>query len=292
MVLMEYETKELNEETRKNLSGEFIQLSDGVTHYELDGDTNGEVVVLVHGFSTPLFVWDPTFRFLVKEGFRVLRYDLYGRGYSDRPLVRYTMDLFVKQLFELVEKLELTKDKLNLIGLSMGGGITVVFADNHPTLVKKVSLIDPIGFSMGYNYLMSILKIPILNNIMLKLYLSHNRIIETQKEDFYQYGKIDEYLLQYSEQLKYKGFIQAIRSTALNTPFTNLKETYERLEENKLPMQLFWGEKDQTIPFATNQKVRQAVPSIKFHPIKDSGHIPHFTHPDEVNPLLKKFLRT
>jgi pimeloyl-ACP methyl ester carboxylesterase len=126
---------------------------------------------------------------------------------------------------------------------------------------------------------------------MLKLYLSHNRIIETQKEDFYQYGKIDEYLLQYAEQLKYKGFIQAIRSTALNTPFTNLKETYERLGEIKLPMQLFWGEKDQTIPFSTSHKVRQAVPSIKFHPVKDSGHIPHFTHPDEVNPLLAKFLK-
>ncbi|MFX1507287.1 MAG: alpha/beta fold hydrolase, partial [Promethearchaeota archaeon] len=92
---MEYEHEELNEATRKTLKGEFIQLSRGYTHYELDGPVDGDITVLVHGFSTPLFIWNPTFELLVREGFRVLRYDLYGRGYSDRPVLKYTMDLFV-----------------------------------------------------------------------------------------------------------------------------------------------------------------------------------------------------
>jgi pimeloyl-ACP methyl ester carboxylesterase len=291
MFKMKFEYEELNKDTREALPGTFVYLSDGYTHYELDGPEEGDVVVLVHGFSTPLFIWDPTFVFLVKEGFKVLRYDLYGRGYSDRPITTYNMDLFIQQLLELVEKLELAETKINLIGLSMGGGICVVFADRYPELMKKVSLIDPIGFPMGQNILLSVLKIPLLNNLMLRLYLSHKRIIEEQKADFYQYGKVEEYLNKYTEQLRFKGFLRAIRSTVLNTPFTNLEETYKSLENQKLPMQLFWGEKDQTIPFVTSQKMRAAVPSIEFHPIKESGHIPHYTHSAEVNPLLVKFLR-
>ncbi|UCE13019.1 MAG: alpha/beta hydrolase [Candidatus Heimdallarchaeota archaeon] len=282
---MEYESLELNNETRKTLPGEFIQLSNGYVHYELAGE--GDTVILVHGFSSPSFIWDPTYEFLVKEGFKVLRYDLYGRGYSDRPNIKYTMDVFVEQLIELTKLLNL--DEFSLVGLSMGGGVCVVFADKYP--VKKVSLIDPIGFSLGRNLLLSIMKIPLLNSLMLKLYLSHNRILEMQKDDFWNYNKIENYLDKYSDQMNYKGFLRAIRSTALHTPFTNLKETYERLGNTDIPMQLFWGEKDQTIPYSTSKLVCEAVPSIEFHTIHDSGHIPHFTHSNEVNPLLVKFLR-
>ena len=129
-----------------------------------------------------------------------------------------------------------------------------------------------------------------LNRLLMK-FIGHKSLIESQKADFYQYDRLDEYLEKYEEQMVYNGFLQAIRSTALNTPFTNLEETYERLEQRKVPMQLFWGEKDQTIPFNTSQKVLATVPSIEFHPIKNCGHMPQYTHPGEVNPLLFKFLR-
>jgi pimeloyl-ACP methyl ester carboxylesterase len=51
-------------------------LSNGVVHYELTGSEDAPVVVLVHGFSVPCYVWDPTFEALTEAGFRVLRYDL------------------------------------------------------------------------------------------------------------------------------------------------------------------------------------------------------------------------
>ncbi|MFX0121556.1 MAG: alpha/beta fold hydrolase [Promethearchaeota archaeon] len=288
---MNYEYMELDSKTRESLPGEFIQLSNGFVHYELNGPVDADIVVLVHGFSSPLFVWDFTFDKLVEEGFKVLRYDLYGRGYSDRPQVKYNMEFFVQQLHELIHKLDLTNKKINLVGLSMGGGICVVFADKYPELVKKVSLVDPIGFSISRNFLLSILKIPVLNKLMLRFYLNHNRIINAQKEDFFEYENIEGYLEKYMEQMKYKGFLQAIQSTTLNTPFNNLKETYKRLGKRKLPIQLFWGEQDKTIPYSTSQKVRAAIPSIKFHSIKECGHMPQYTHPDIVNPFLVKFLQ-
>jgi pimeloyl-ACP methyl ester carboxylesterase len=54
--------------------------------------------VLIPGFSVPYVIWDPTFEDLVEKGFRVLRYDLFGRGYSDRPDAIYDLELFDRQL--------------------------------------------------------------------------------------------------------------------------------------------------------------------------------------------------
>ena len=58
-----------------------------VGHFTMTERPTGCTVVLAHGFSVPYFVYDPTFEFLTQAGFRVLRYDLFGRGFSDRPQV-------------------------------------------------------------------------------------------------------------------------------------------------------------------------------------------------------------
>ena len=98
------ETKEITDAVRAKADGSFVRLTDGVWHYEQCSplpEWEEELgvratVVLVHGFSVPYFIWDATFDFLVKSGFRVLRFDLFGRGLSDRPHTRYGVDLYVR----------------------------------------------------------------------------------------------------------------------------------------------------------------------------------------------------
>ena len=67
------------------------------------GRPDGRVVVLAAGFSVPYYIWDPTFAALTGAGFRVLRYDYYGRGYSDRPAIPFTDEMYVRQLDELLQ---------------------------------------------------------------------------------------------------------------------------------------------------------------------------------------------
>lgn len=100
--------------------------------------------MLVHGFSVPQFIFEPTFTFLTEQGFRVLRYDLYGRGFSDRPDKRYDIDLYVGQLANLLDALEI-REPVSLVGLSMGGPITATFTVRFPQRVRKLVLIDPVG---------------------------------------------------------------------------------------------------------------------------------------------------
>jgi len=98
----------------------FIQLPDGLmTHYELLGPKNAQTVVLIHGFSVPYYNLDHTFNFLVKSGFRVLRYDIYGRGLSDKPITEYSKDFYYKQLKNLLSALKINS-QIDFIGFSMG----------------------------------------------------------------------------------------------------------------------------------------------------------------------------
>src|SRR5580692_600604 len=88
----------LDDTARKSAPGSFVQLSDGITHYELSGPDTGKVIILVHGFSVPYYIWDSNSSRLAQAGFRVLRYDEFGRGFSDRPDIKYNAFLYRRQI--------------------------------------------------------------------------------------------------------------------------------------------------------------------------------------------------
>ena len=104
------EKENLNEQFRNELDGKFVKLSEGFTHYELKGDKGEKTVVLIHGNAAPYVTWDYTIGALIDAGFSVLRYDLFGHGFSDRPnLEQYTRDFYDHQLVELLAKLAISE---------------------------------------------------------------------------------------------------------------------------------------------------------------------------------------
>ena len=121
----------------------FVRLSDGWTNYELSGDSSSEhTVVLIHGGTIPLCIWEAQLDTLRQAGFRVLRYDQYGRGFSDRPDKVYSRDLFLRQLKELLDSLNI-RTPVHLIGPSFGGAISVSFAAQYPERVRSIILVSP-----------------------------------------------------------------------------------------------------------------------------------------------------
>ena len=97
------EREAMDDTARARLGGSYLRLTHGVTHYALDGADDGPVVVLVHGGTIPMFTWSEIVPGLTDRGFRVLRYDMYGRGRSDRPAVEYNRALYLEQLVELLQ---------------------------------------------------------------------------------------------------------------------------------------------------------------------------------------------
>jgi pimeloyl-ACP methyl ester carboxylesterase len=282
------ETKELNESTRNEAEGAFISLADGVTHYELGGPQNGNPVVLVHGFSTPYFIFDTPFEFLVNSGFRVLRYDLLGRGYSDRPHVDYNIHLFVRQLKDLLDTLEFRK--INLIGLSMGGPITASFISRFPEYVDKHVLIDPAGVKrISISGLITARMSSILGNLALGLLGSRNMVTNIAS-DFFDPESVEFFQTRYEIQMQYKGFKYAILSTLRNNMLESFYETYAQIGKLKKPTLLLWGKNDTTTPFENSKLILEALPHAEFHIVENCGHIPHHEKPEIVNPILLEFL--
>ena len=279
------ETKELNDVTRKEASGSFITLADGVTHYELSGPANGKPVVLVHGFSVPYFIFDITFEFLVNSGFRVLRYDLLGRGFSDRPNVDYNSQLFVRQLKNLLDALDLKN--ISLIGLSMGGAITAAFISQYPNYVNKYVLIDPAGVQRtDLLLILKALKLPIVGELALGLFGS-GTMVKSIASDLFDPKSVEHFQSQYKIQMQYKGFKRAILSTMRSDMLESFLEIYAQLH---IPTLLFWGKKDKTTPFENSNILLKTLPHAEFHAIENCGHIPHYEKPDIVNPILLEFL--
>lgn len=284
------ETKDLNEFTRKELSGSFIPLPDGVTHYELSNPEKEDTVILVHGFSVPYFIYDPTFQFLTESGFRVARYDLFGRGFSDRPDARYNLDLYVKQLGDLVDTLGFTRP-ISLVGLSTGGPITATFMARQPERVNKLVLIDPIGAEpLPFARILKIAAMPIVGEAILSLVGSGTGVgnIASRHLDRELVGHFQ---ARYMAQMQYKGFRRGILSSIRNGLIDAILEIYERVGKMDKPVLLFWGRNDPTVPCKHSDSLRAAIPHIEFHAIENCGHIPHYEKPDEVNPILLKFLR-
>ena len=284
------ESKQLNNQTRQQADGSFIELTDGVVHYELSNPDKEQAVVLVHGFSVPYFIFDPTFKFLTQSGFRTLRYDLFGRGFSDRPHKRYNIDLFIDQLHDLLDALRFTHP-VNLIGLSMGGPITGTFTARFPERVKSLTLIDPAGArSVSLTPMVKAMKIPGVAEAVFGL-IGSEILLKSAAKDFFDPELIGMFLDKYKVQMQYKGFNRAILSSIRNDMLGSFVEAYKSVNESKIPVLLFWGRNDKTVPFEHSADLRAMLLDAEFHVIENCSHIPHYEKPDGVNPILLEFLR-
>ncbi len=282
------ETRALDDAARSEAGGSFVFLAQGCTHYELGGPEHGRPVVLVHGFSAPYFVWDVTFEALKAAGRRVLRYDLFGRGYSDRPHVRYDLELFVQQLTDLLDALGI--QQVDLVGLSMGGLIASAFAVKNPARVRRLALIDPIGTEpMPLNWLHKAALLPGVSEIIVSL-LGTGKMVEGLARDFFDPSEVERFRDRYRAQMQFRGFKRAIISTLRNKVVDGSPGTYRRLGQLDTPVLLLWGKDDRTLPIKQSQPIRQLVRRAQFHAIENAGHIPNVEQPQKVNPLLLGFL--
>ena len=118
----------------------------GNVHYQLDGPREGELVVWVHGLGDFCHRSDLLTMALVAAGYRVLRFDFFGRGWSDAPpMARYDLAMHVGQMRALMETLTMGGRPKTLIGHSMGGLIAQAYTEQHPTDVVRLVLLAPAG---------------------------------------------------------------------------------------------------------------------------------------------------
>lgn len=283
------ETEPLDAAARADAPGGFVKLTDGVTHYELAGPADGPIVVLIHGFSVPSYIWDHNFDALAKAGFRVLRYDLFGRGLSDRPLAAYDLDMMTLQLDDLLAALKI-EHPVRLVGLSLGGAIATAFTAQHPDEVDRLALIAPAGMPRAIPTYARIMQTPILGEWLFSTF-GESALAGALSGDLRQPERFPEYRQQYLPQLQYPGFRRALLATTRSRSYLDLSREFRQVGQNGQPVLLIWGEQDETVPFAQHELVQAAIPQAQFYPIAGAAHVVNYERPEAVNPLLIDFLR-
>lgn len=278
------EKETLDASARAEAPGQFVALSQGMTHYEVTGPDTGRVVVMVHGFSVPMYIWDSTFIALGNAGYRAVRYDVYGRGWSDRPDGPYDGAMFDRQLDDLLDSLHVT-GPVDLMGLSYGGFITGHYTAGHRDRIRTLTLVDPVASSSP---MPSIITAPVLGTWLWQVTRVPG-MADNQASDFLHPTAFPGWADRYRPQMRFKGFGRALLRSAVTASNTNFDSLYAGVARTQVPVLLIWGRQDQTVTFDKSEVVRQAIPTLEFFPVDSAGHLPHLEQTAQVNARLLAF---
>lgn len=274
----------LDADARRQAPGQFVTLSHGIVHVRIAGPEQGRPVILVHGFSVPSYVFDKTSADLAAAGFKVIRFDLYGRGWSERPKVDYDRRLFADQLLELMDTLQVAK--ADLLGLSMGGAIVGRFAAEHPERVRSVVLVAPLTRAHD----ISVMAWPGVGEWLTRAWFLPS-LATSQLEDFAHPERMAGWAERFQPQMRYDGFGRAILSTIRHLSNASSLPDFEKLGKKGLPVLLVWGDADKTVPYAEHADVQRAIPQAWFVSLPGLGHLPVVEDPAAVHPQVAAFLQ-
>ncbi|CAE6430060.1 unnamed protein product [Rhizoctonia solani] len=283
-----------------------IRLTKGRVQYWLIGPEGGRKVVLIHGLTTPSLVWKYITGDLVDAGFRVLIYDLYGRGYSEGPDARFTLydtDLYVTQLALLMQAIGWHKARL--VGMSMGGGIAAAFAAKLPWLVdSNIALIGSAGVMELRDVSIRRIDYTLGSVAVQRLYhsafgkLLFTRTLPARIPTTLPYAEQERKRLKSFFKLQMAllpGYCSTVVSSVRLGLVTGLEKEFEQLGKMKnMNIQLVWGTKDAIVPFKYVDKIKSLIPRAELTIVENAGHVSDLfiNHKLQITKSLIDFLHS
>jgi pimeloyl-ACP methyl ester carboxylesterase len=116
-----------------------VRLDDGVMHVVEDGQPCAPAVLLIHGLGASTTWWDPVIPPLA-GACRVIRVDLAGHGRSSSPAGGYDIAAQARRAGAVLDRLG--AGQVMAIGHSTGGCVATALAEQRPSLVAALALID------------------------------------------------------------------------------------------------------------------------------------------------------
>lgn len=281
------EHQRLDAKARRSLGGNYLQLSDGITHYELAGPDDGEVVVLAGGLTVPLFYWDATATALHARGLRTLAYSAYGRGYSDRIRGPYDRALFVRQLGELVDTLDLPQPR-HLAGASMGALVVMEYLRDHRPTIATLTLVGPAGLSRQ-----PVLQKLLFGNDITASFIARRlgrRIFDRhQSHNVGDPARAADLTRMVDDAYRYEGSLFAFFDTLQHF---RLFDRADQTGSLGVPTMLIWGTDDQVTPISSLDQINALLRPQQCHVISNCGHMAPFERPAVVAEHVASFTTT
>lgn len=277
----------MNAEKFRDGSGyEPAVLSHGSTAFRTYGPASAPAIILVHGATLGSMTYQDYAAPFVAAGFRVVLYDQYGRGFSDRPRAPFSIDLMRAQLAELMDHLEI--ERAHLYGVSLGGAIVTRFAAAHPDRVQTLGLQVPLigGANVSRNVLLA--RLPLVGPLLARFY-AIPAIIE-RGESFSPETEAGRALMTH-----FKGQFAVEGTERMMTQMLSGDALSDRMDDHRLiaaagiPVHFAYAEDDPEIPVAQVKAAIAVYDNADAHEFT-GGHFFSYGRAEELAALYTGFI--
>jgi pimeloyl-ACP methyl ester carboxylesterase len=256
----------------------------------------GPPVLLIHGMAGSSATWREVMP-LLAGSHDVIAPDLMGHGDSAKPMGDYSLGAYASSLRDLLVLLEVPR--ATVVGQSLGGGVAMQLAYQHPELVDRLVLVGSGGFGRDVSWLLRSLTLPGAELLMPLLFarMVRDRGNELSRllhgcgmraphlaEMWRSYGSL-------AKTENRRAFICTLRSVV--DPGGQTVNATDRLYlATNVSTLIVWGARDPIIPVAHAHKAHEAIPRSRLVIFEDCGHFPHVEAPVRFSHVIADFLRS
>jgi non-heme chloroperoxidase len=259
-------------------------------YYEDHG--SGKPVVLIHGYPLSGASWEKQVPALLNAGSRVITYDRRGFGKSSQPTEGYNYDTFAEDLHKLITQLKL--QDFTLVGFSMGGGeIARYFGKYGSKGANKAVIIGGVP-----PYLLKTDDNPegvdadVFEGIKKAITADRYAFFTEFFKNFYNtdllLGKrVSEQVVQANWNIA-AGASATASLACVSTWLEDFRNDVARID---VPTLVIHGDEDRIVPLtAAGQRTAKLIRGARLHVVKGGPHCITWTHSEEVNAELLRFL--
>jgi pimeloyl-ACP methyl ester carboxylesterase len=234
----------------------------------------GDVVILVHGSGRSVADWEEGFATALAQNFRVVGFDNYGFGRSDRSHSgSYGLALWARQAIDVMDALQI--GRVVILGHSSGAAVAAIVAADHPERIRGVVLVAN-GMAIDPAQLLPAL--PGVGEIWASQIASNGEIFSERHR-----RKLE---AAYRVRGTHAALLTFIRRQFTIDGLRLLRGTYEDIH---VPVLQVHGIDDASIPIEAARALSQRIPDTHLIAVEGSGHNVHFDRPDQLASEVVKF---
>ncbi len=265
-------------------------------HCLMAGNTDAPPVLLLHGggYDSAYLSYKPSIGSICQYH-RVFAPDWPGYGESDKPRARYSTEYYVDFLGHLMDVLGL--EKANLVGISMGGAISLGFSLRWPQRVEKLVLVDSHGLGKevpGRVVSYVVVRLPLLNKLVWAILGRSRRMIRWSLQTVFHdpeavTGSLVDEVFQVAKK---PGVGQAWRTWQRNEiEWSGLHTDFvDRLHTLTVPTLILHGAEDRYVPVSWAQRAHELIGDSELYIFPRCGHWLTREKPTEFGRVVLEFL--
>ncbi len=253
-------------------------------------------LVLVHGLAGSSGTWTTVLPKLARH-YTVVAPDLLGHGESDKPRHDYSLGAYANMVRDLMIALGI--ERATIVGHSLGGGIAMQLAYQHPGRCERLVLVSSGGLGPEISWLFRALTVPGTEYVMPLIFSPIARAAgNAVSRGLHRLGLRAPHLEQawrsYSglaELENRHAFVRTLRSVIDLSGQT--VSAHDRLYlSSQVPTLIVWGRRDRIIPVEHAVAAHEAMANSQLVIFERAGHFPYVEQPAAFVDALTAFVDT